>query len=153
MRRICALLVLLALPLAAHGETLADSGVTAPDVAAALKSAGYPADVTAERSGEPFIRSSTGKILFLVHFFQCGPELRCGQVQFIAQGRRKYVPITTIGAWNRERRFGRAFLDSRGAAWLAMDVETSRGMTTEALRANIARWIEVLNGFEIFTAR
>ena len=33
-----------------------------------------------------------------------------------------------------------------------MDVETSHGMTTEALDANISRWILVLNAFETFVA-
>jgi hypothetical protein len=153
MRWICALLVLLVLPLAAHGEALPDGGVTAAEVAAALKGAGYPADATSDQSGEPFIRSSTGKTLFIVHFFECGAELRCGSVQFTASFRRKFATQATIGAWNRERRFGRAFLDSRGVAWLAMDVEASHGMTTEALQADVARWIAVLNSFETFVAR
>jgi hypothetical protein len=153
MRWICALLVLFALPMVAHAEGLPDGGVTAAEVAAALKSAGYPADATADRSGEPFIRSSTGKTVFIVHFFQCNSELRCGSVQFTASFRHKFATPATIGAWNRERRFGRAFEDSHGVAWLAMDVETSHGMTAEALQADVARWIAVLNSFETFVAR
>jgi hypothetical protein len=35
-------------------------------------------------------------------------------------------------------------------SWVSMDVETSHGITTEALGANIGRWITVLNAFEIF---
>jgi hypothetical protein len=153
MRWIRVLLVLLTLPLAARGEGLPDGGVTAAEVAATLKNAGYPADSTADRSGEPFIRSSTGKTLFIVHFFQCGPELRCGSVQFTATFRHKFATPATIAAWNRERRFGRAYEDARGVTWLAMDVETSHGLTTEALQADVARWISVLNSFETFVAR
>jgi Putative bacterial sensory transduction regulator len=153
MRSICALIVLLTLPLAARADSLPDGGVTAPDVAAALKSAGYPADVTADRSGQPYIRSSTGKVLFLVHFYQCGSELRCASVEFIAPFRHKYSTQAAIGAWNREKRFGRAFLDSHGAAWLAMDVETIHGMTTEALEADVKRWTNVMSEFEAFVAR
>jgi hypothetical protein len=153
MRWICALLVLLAQTLSAQGEGLPDGGVTAAEVAAALKGVGYPADATADRSGEPLIRSSTGKTLFIVHFFECGPELRCGSMQFTAQYRHKFATAATVGAWNRERRFGRAFEDSHGIVWLTMDVETSHGMTTEALRSDVARWISVLNSFETFIAR
>jgi Putative bacterial sensory transduction regulator len=153
MRWICVLIGMLALPLIAHGESLPDGGVSAPDVAAALKSAGYPADVTADHAGEPAIRSSTGKTLFFVRFYQCGPALRCGSLQFAAPLRHNLVAPSTIGTWNRQGRFGRAFQDSHGIAWLAMDVETSRGMTTDALAANVREWITVLTGFETFIAR
>ena len=147
------LILLLALPFAAHGELLPDGGLTAPEVAAALKHAGYPADVTADKSGTPSIHSSTGKELFEVRFFQCGAQLRCTSIQLTAQYRHKLVSSVTIAAWNRERRFARAFQDIRGVAWVAMDVEASHGITTEALAANIDRWIAVMNGFDAFVGR
>lgn len=152
MRWIYALIVMLMLSSVTHGESLPDGGVTASEVAAALKNAGYPADITAERAGDPLIRSSTGKVLFNVSFFQCGTRLRCASIQFTAPYRRKGVALATIGTWNRERRFGRAFQDRNGVSWVSMDVETSHGITTEALEANIGRWIAVLNAFEIFVA-
>jgi hypothetical protein len=152
MRWSYALIVLLASPLAAQGESLPEGGVTAPEVASALKHAGYPADIISDRAGEPSIRSSTGKVLFNVHFFQCGPALRCTSIEFVAPSRRKGVTQASIAAWNREKRFGRAFVDKSGAASVAMDVEASHGMTSDALEANISRWITVLNAFEVFFA-
>jgi hypothetical protein len=140
----------LALPLTAQGESLPNGGVTAPEVASALRHAGYPADSIADRAGAPLVRSSTGKVLFNVYFYQCGAELRCASIQFIAESRRKGVTPAILNAWNREKHFGRAFQDRSGISWVAMDVETSQGMTTEALAANVARWITVLNGFESF---
>ena len=150
MRWICALIVGLALPLAAQGENLPDGGVTAPEVASVLRHAGYPADTMADRAGAPIIHSSTGKVLFNVYFYQCNAELRCASIQFIAEHRHKGVAPAIIAAWNREKHFGRAFQDRNGISWVAMDVEASHGMTTEALAANISRWITVLNGFEAF---
>lgn len=152
MRWIHAVIVMLAVPLAAQGEALPDGGVTAPEVASALRHAGYPADLIADHAGDPLIRSSTGKVLFNVNFYQCGTELRCASIQFTARYRYKGVPQATIAAWNRERRFGRAFQDRNGISRVSMDVETSQGMTTEALDANISRWISVLNAFEGFVA-
>ena len=148
MRWICALIVTLILPLVARAEILPDGGVTAPEVASALRKAGYPADPNADRAGAPLVHSSTGKILFNVYFYQCSSDLRCGSIQFLAEHRRRGVPPSLIATWNREQHFGRAFQDRNGLSWLAMDVETSRGMTTEALAANISRWITVLTGFE-----
>jgi hypothetical protein len=150
MRWICALIMAFAMPLAARGEGLPDGGVTAPEVAAALRHAGYPADPIADRAGAPLIHSSTGKVLFNVYFYQCNTDLRCASIEFITEYRRKGVAPASIAAWNREKHFGRAFQDRNGISWLAMDVETSQGMTTEALAANISRWITVLNGFETF---
>jgi hypothetical protein len=150
MRWICTLIVTLALPLAAHGEGLPDGGVTAPEVASALRHAGYPADPIADHAGAPVVHSSTGKVLFNVNFYQCSTELRCASIQFIAEYRRKGVAPAIIAAWNREKHFGRAFQDRNGLSWVAMDVETSHGMTTAALAANVSRWITVLSGFEGF---
>lgn len=150
MRWIPLLIALLAPPLAARADAIPDGGVTAPEVASVLRAAGYPADVIADHAGNPLIHSSTGKVLFHVLFYQCGTELRCASIQFSARSARRSVSPATIAAWNREKRFGRAFQDKWGLAWVAMDVEASRGMTTEALAANITRWIAVLNAFEVF---
>jgi hypothetical protein len=141
-------IVMLILPVAAaQGGVLADGGVSAPEVADVLKQAGYPADVSAGRAGDPLIRSSTGKVVFTVYFFQCGPELRCASIAFSAAYRHRGATPAMIAAWNRDNRFGRAFLDGHGTAEVSMDVETSHGMTTEALGANLSRWIAVLNAF------
>ena len=154
MRWIYVVIVLLAAQtLAVQAEPVADEGVSAPEVAKALGQVGYPADITADRAGDPLIRSSTGKVLFDVYFFQCGQKLRCTSIQFTAPFRHKAVPAATIAAWNRDHRFGRAFQDLHGIAWVSMDVETTRGMTTEALQADISRWITVINAFEVFVAR
>ncbi|MGD0432932.1 MAG: YbjN domain-containing protein [Acetobacteraceae bacterium] len=153
MRCVYVLIAMIALPLAARGTLLPDGGVSAPEVAAALHTAGYPADSTAERTGSPMIRSSTGKILFFVHFFQCDAQLRCASIQFTTALHHKTVAPATVAAWNRERRFGRAFLDNHGTAWIAMDVETGHGITTEALAANIERWVSVIGTFETFADR
>jgi hypothetical protein len=153
MRWIYVLVVLLAQPLAVQGEPLADEGMSAPEMAKALGQAGYPADLTADRAGYPLIRSSTGKVLFDVYFFQCGQKLRCTSIHFTAAFRHRTVPAATIAAWNRDHRFGRAFQDFRGVAWVSMDVKTSRGMTIEALHVDISRWITVINAFEVFAGR
>jgi len=152
MRWIYPLIVMLALSPGARGGLLPDGGVTAPEVAGALKDAGYPADVATDQGGDPMIRSSTGKTLFNVYFYRCGNALRCASIQFTAPYRRKGVTQATLAAWNRERRFGRAFQDSDGTAWISMDVETRRGVTSEALEANVNRWITVLHAFEVFIA-
>lgn len=150
MRWIVALIVTLALPLAAQADSLPDGGVTAPEVASALRHAGYPADLITDHAGSPLVRSSTGKVLFNVNFYQCSAELRCASIQFIAEYRRRGVAGAAIATWNREKRFGRAFQDRNGFPWVAMDVDTSHGMTTELLAANIDRWVSVLNAFESF---
>jgi hypothetical protein len=147
------LVAMLGLPLAGHAGPLPDGGVSAPELAAALKTAGYPADITNDRMGDPMIRGSTGTVVFEVYFFQCGAELRCTSIQFTAPFRRKALTATTIAIWNRDHRFGRAFLDFRGTPWISMDVEATHGMTTEALGANIQRWVGVLSAFEVFAAR
>jgi hypothetical protein len=152
-RALAATLIATTFTFPARATLLADAGVSASEFATALRQAGYPADVTADRSGQPLIRSSTGKVLFNVYFYQCSQQLRCESLQLTAPFRHKSYTQTAIGAWNRERRFGRAFLDNHGVAWISMDIEASHGMTTEALQANVGRWIGVMNTFETFAAK
>jgi hypothetical protein len=151
MRAIIVLLVMLSVP--AMAEPLPNGGVSATDVAAALRASGYPADITSDRFGDPMIRSSTGKEVFEVNFLQCGSQLRCAAIQFVAPFRHKVASAATVAAWNRGRRFGRAFLDGSGVSWVSMDVRTGRDMTTEALQASIRRWLMVVNAFEVFAGR
>jgi len=146
------LVAMLGLPLAGHAGPLPDGGVSAPELAAALKTAGYPADITNDRMGDPMIRGSTGTVVFEVYFFQCGAELRCTSIQFTAPFRRKALTATTIAIWNRDHRFGarsgfpRHPVDFDGCRSHAWDDDG-------ALGANIQRWVGVLSAFEVFAAR
>jgi hypothetical protein len=132
-------------------DPLPDEGVSPPEVAKLLRDAGYPADVNADRSGDPTIRGSTGMQLFVVDFYQCGSRPRCASLQFTARFRHRTVSPASVAVWNRDHRFGRAYLDFRGVAGVPMDVETSRGVTTGALRADVSRWITVIGEFDTFT--
>ena len=52
-----------------------------------------------------------------------------------------------IAAWNRDVCFGRAYPDRDGDPVVEMDVDVSRGATTEALASNLERWRLVLREF------
>ena len=52
-----------------------------------------------------------------------------------------------IATWNRDARFGRAYLDKDDDPVVEMDVDVSRGATTEALASNLESWRLVLREF------
>ena len=64
---------------------------------------------------------------------------------------RRLIPVIcradNIAAWNRDARFGRAYLDRDGDPVVEMDVDVSRGATTEALASNLESWRLVLREF------
>jgi hypothetical protein len=153
MRTLFILLAFFALADPVRGQTSRNAGVSPPEVAAVLRGAGYPADDSDGRASGPEVRSSTGKIGFSVRFSRCDSELRCATVAFAAAFPRGYVSTATVNAWNRQAQYARAFQDKNGAAELAMEIDTSHGMSADAISASIQDWITALNGFAAFIAR
>jgi hypothetical protein len=153
MRSLFILLAFFALVDPARGQTSPNAGVTPPEVAAVLRGAGYPADDSDNRAGAPEVRSSTGKIAFSVRFSRCDAELHCATVAFAAALPRGYVSTATVNAWNRQAQYARAFQDKNGTADLAMEIDTSHGMSADSISASIQDWITALNGFAAFIAR
>ena len=130
-----------------------DGGVTAEEMAAALKNAGYPAEISKDRSGDPLIKSTSGTAKFGVFFYQCGGQLRCKSVQFSAGFSQKGVKAAKLADWNRNRRFGRAYQDNVADPWVEMDIDAARGLPAEVLESNVDRWIAVLSEFQRFITR
>ena len=142
--------VLLALASAALAGPLPDGGVTGKEVAAALLSKGFQAELTTDKEGDPLIRSSSGGTRFGVYFYECHGKPRCTSIQFSAFIKAKQVTPEKIVEWNRKNRFGRAYLDDDSDPWVEMDVDVEHGATTEALTNDLDRWVSVLGTFGKF---
>ena len=137
----------------ARAMPLPDGGVSAEQVAAALRSVGYAAEVSTDKSGDPLVRSKSGGAKFGIFFYQCGNDARCRSIQFSAGFTQRGVKPAAIGEWNRTKRFGRAYQDKTADPWVEMDMDTTRGVSSDALEANIERWIAVLSEFQRTFAR
>jgi hypothetical protein len=134
----------------AHARPLPEGGVTAQEVAEALQAKGYRAQLTKDSAGDPMIESGLDGSTFRVMFYTCKTG-RCASIQFVwALDMDDGMELRKINQWNREKRFGRAYLDDENDPFLEMDVDLERGGTTEAIGNNLDTWASVLPAFKEF---
>ena len=119
-------------------------------VVAALQQAGYRAQLTTDDVDDPMIRSATGGTNFSVFFYNCTDHADCRTIQFHSgYSEPENATLETVNAWNRDNRFGRAYIDEYGAAHLDMDIDLDDGgISQELFEDNIEFWNEVLGRFE-----
>jgi len=139
--------VLLALMPAALAEPLPDGGVTADDVEQVMRDKGFATEIGADRGGDPLIRSASKDLKFIVFFYGCDRKKRCDSIEFSARFSVNGVPAVKIAQWNRNKRFGRAYLDDDLQPWVEMDLDLEFGATTEALANDLDRWAGVIGDF------
>jgi Putative bacterial sensory transduction regulator len=126
---------------------LPDGGVTAPEVANVLQRAGYKAEVSTDKYGDPLIRSASSGVGFSVYFYTCHKTPRCTGIQFYAGFKKPGIAETQVSEWNRTTRFGKAYLDKDGDPNLEMDMDVEHGATSEAIANDLDRWVAVLAAF------
>lgn len=116
-----------------------------PEVAAALKDAGYKAELKTNDKGEPFISSAANGSPFTVEFYGCKGVTDCGSFQFY--GWFKKDPLYTIALaneWNASKRFLKIAIDKDGDLALWMDV-AAVGKMTQAAFADWVDWYSVMD--------
>lgn len=123
-------------------------GVTADEVAAALRDKGYKAEITKDAEGDPKVESGADGTPFAVAFYDC-KNSRCAWVQFVAAFDLKNgLTYSDINAWNRKNRFGKGHLDDEMDPFLEYGVDFEVGATTEAVGNAIEVWAAVLPIFK-----
>lgn len=116
-----------------------------PEVANALREAGYKAELTTNDRGEPFISSSTNGESFTVEFYGCKGATDCGSFQFY--GYYKKDPLFTVAfanEWNAAKRFLKVAIDKDGDLSIFLDV-TGAGKMTQAAFADWVDWYQVMD--------
>lgn len=145
-------LAIAAAALAAAGPAAAapipDGGVTVQEVAQALQTKGYKAEIGRDRLGDPMITSALDGSNFQVLFYDCESG-RCAAIQFAtAFDLESGLTLDRINSWNRQKRFGRAYLDDERDPFVEYDVDFEVGATTEAIGNAIEVWEAVLPNFK-----
>ena len=128
-------------------------GVTATEVAQALKAVGFETATSKDGAGDPMITVTGRGAPFRVYFFGCERE-RCTSYQMALVLKPKEKPTyANVNSWNEERRFGRAFLDGDMNPNLHMDVDAEKGFTSDALAVHLETWIRMAPNFEGYFGR
>lgn len=141
----------------ASGEQQAGTGeaqvyytVTGEDVAGVLQEAGYRAEITTDNVGDPMILSHAEGTEYSILFYGCsdGPPAACRSLMFrVGFDLEEGMQPGGVNAWNRENRFGKAWLDTEDDPFLEMDINVEGGITAEGLRHWLGWWEIVLGGF------
>jgi hypothetical protein len=134
----------------AQARPLPAGGVTAAEVIEVLQANGYRATEDVDGVGDPMVRSATDGTNYAIYFYGC-ERARCTTIQFAAAFSLESSPgLAKINEWNREKRFGRAYLDAEMDPVVQMDVDLELGATTEQLQSVIGTWGAVLPAFKNF---
>ncbi|HTZ36936.1 MAG TPA: YbjN domain-containing protein [Stellaceae bacterium] len=134
----------------APAKDLPKAGMTVDDVVGWLQGAGYQAKLVTDKNGRKTVTTAAEGTEFHVGFYDCKDE-RCGSIQFYAGFDTKgALNPKRINEWNRQKRWGRAYVDDINDPWIEMDVDLTPGGTYELLNDEFATWRSTLSGFKQF---
>lgn len=116
----------------------------------ALQDAGYKAELTADSSGDPMIKSAAGGSNFTIFFYGCTDNKDCRTVQFYSgYSEPDNASLRAMNDWNRDNRFGRAYMADDGSARVEMDVDMDDGGISKLLFVdNLEFWEIIMSKFE-----
>jgi len=111
---------------------------------------GLPATLSTDAVGDPLIESRIDGTRFSVYFYHC--EKLCDAIQFSA-GFDLDEPMSEAMAnrWNREKRFGKVYLDETGDPFVEMDIGVAEdGIGRKNFDDALDTWRIVLSDFRDF---
>jgi hypothetical protein len=126
-------------------------GMTGAEVAKWLQNAGYKAELSTDKGGDPLIKTAAQGVNFTVYFYDCTEKPRCKAIQFSA-GFDLKVPLTAakINEWNRNNRYLKAYIDDEGDPHVEYDVNVNAGRTKAGLDDDFAVWTSMIDDFTKF---
>jgi len=108
------------------------------------------ASLEKQSNGDPRIAGTTGGIGYQVFFLNCTDNAACEDINFYAGFLDNKPTMDAMNAWNRDKRFGNAYLDSDLDAVIEFDVNLEHGVTRENLEAAFSLWTLLLEQFSAY---
>jgi len=105
------------------------------------------ATLTTQDNGNPKITGRIEGIGYQVYFMNCENNANCEDINFYTGFLDNKQAMDAINAWNRDMRFGRAYLDSDLDAVIEYDVNLEYGVSRENLDAAFSVWSGILSRF------
>ena len=104
------------------------------------------ASLTTQANGQPRIAGKVGDVPYQVFFLNCDSGA-CEDLNFYAGFGGIKPTMDSMNAWNRDKRFGRAYLDGDLDAVIEYDINLEYGVERENLNAAFGVWSLVLGEF------
>ena len=143
-RHVCAALV--ALMLAAPAAAQSVSAGNSTEMAEYLRSQGLTVEITTAGNGNPLLTTSSKGLNWQVYYYNCQSATVCDSMQFVLGFSDIDITPDQINAWNRDKRFGRAFT-SGSSVVVQMDVVVEGGLSRATLAATMDYWNLILELF------
>lgn len=134
-----------ALAPAAHASDLIDA--TDPTEILNIARGFGSANLDRDSDGDPRITGRIDGYRYSVFFYGCASGERCTNIAFNAGWITKDVDLDRINEWNRDRRYGRAYLDRDGDPVVEMDVNIEFGVSRMNFDDTFALWSSILKEF------
>jgi hypothetical protein len=132
------------------GETV--SRITPQQMASVLRNRGNRAEIVTEND-RTRIRTQIGNRRVTVFFYACNGE-GCQSIQYRALfEKNERFTLAFVNAWNYEKRFAKAYLDSDNDLVLEWDVDFDGGVTVGFISESVQTFQTMLNAFDRFTPR
>lgn len=130
----------------ASAQTLVD-GTSIDEVANIARGYGSVTMDTSS-SGDPMISGKIEGVSYYLFFRNCSAEhTDCEDLNFYAGFLDNKQTLDAVNAWNRDKRFGKAYLDSDLDAVIEYDVNIEYGVTRENLDSTFSVWSLILKQF------
>lgn len=117
-----------------------------------LESQGWPATLISKADEDPYIESNRNGLKFLVLFMNCEDNKDCKTLQYyMGFSDAKEVTIEKLNAWNKDKRFARAYRDDAGDPVLEMDVDLDfAGIPRENVGETLNTWASLMDSYREF---
>ena len=145
IRLFTALIVPLVLGLSVPALAQNIDGSAIDDILALAKGYGE-ASLETQANGQPRIAGKVGEVPYQVFFLNCDSGA-CEDLNFYAGFADVKPTMDSMNAWNRDKRFGRAYLDSDLDAVIEYDINLEYGVARDNLNAAFGVWSLVLGEF------
>jgi hypothetical protein len=104
------------------------------------------ATLETQSNGQPRIAGKVGDVPYQVFFLNCESGA-CEDLNFYAGFAEVKPTMDSMNAWNRDKRFGRAYLDGDLDAVIEYDINLEYGVARDNLNAAFGVWSLVLAEF------
>ncbi|WP_345973421.1 YbjN domain-containing protein [Sulfurimonas diazotrophicus] len=100
-------------------------------------------------NGAPYIIGRIDGTKYGIYFYGCEDDgSACKSIQFTVGWSEAKMTMETINRWNRDTRFGKAYLDEEGDPCLEMDVNLDYGVTSRNVEDSFDLWTRALKSFK-----
>jgi hypothetical protein len=134
--------------LSAQAQTIVD-GAMVDEILNLARGYGS-ANLETQSNGDPKITGKIEGVTYQVFFMNCTNNTNCEDLNFYAGFLDNKQTLDVINAWNRDKRFGKAYLDSDLDAVVEFDVNLEHGVTRENLDAAFSLWSLILDQYTTY---